>query len=118
MAAPIFISHSSKDGILAATVCEALETRGLSCWTWSRDIAAGDNYQAAIVRAIRAAKAMVLIFSANANGSEEIKKELAVAARCRLVVIPARVEDVTPDEAFEYELSTRQWIDMFEDWDR
>jgi tetratricopeptide (TPR) repeat protein len=115
MAAPIFISHPSKDGNLAALVCGALETRGLSCWISSRDIAPGDNYQVAIVRAIRAAKAMVLIFSANANNSDEIKKELALADQSRLVVIPVRIEDVAPDEAFLYEFATRQWIDMFED---
>jgi hypothetical protein len=96
MAAPIFISHPSKDGNLAALVCGALETRGLSCWISSRDIAPGDNYQVAIVRAIRAAKAMVLIFSANANNSDEIKKELALADQSRLVVIPVRIEDVAP----------------------
>ena len=118
MAAPIFISHAVKDRRVAATVCEALENCGLSCWISGRDIAPGDNFQVAIVRAIRAAKAMVLIFSANANDSEEIKKELVLAGQSRLVVIPVRVEDVTPDEAFAYEFATRQWVDLFEDQER
>lgn len=118
MAAPIFISHTVKDRRVAATVCEALENRGLSCWISDRDIAPGDNFQVAIVRAIRAAKAMVLIFLDNANDSEEIKKELVLAGQSRLVVIPVRVEDVTPDEAFAYEFATRQWVDLFEDQER
>jgi hypothetical protein len=29
-----------------------------------------------------------------------------------------RIEDVEPSDAFAYELSTRQWIDAFEGWDR
>jgi hypothetical protein len=32
-------------------------------------------------------------------------------------VIPVRVEDVAPDEAFAYEFATRQWIDAFHDWE-
>jgi TPR repeat protein len=118
MAASIFVSHASKDRSIAATVCEALENRGLGCWMSSRDISPGDNFQVAIVRAIRAAKAIVLVFSANVNNSDEIKKELTLAGQSRVVVVPVRVEDVTPDEAFAYEFATRQWIDMFDDWER
>jgi len=117
MSAPIFISYSSRDRHIALTVCQALENRGLSCWISCRDISPGENFQVSIVRAIRAAKVMVLVFSANSNNSEEIKKELVLAGRSQLVVIPIRVEDVTPDEAFAYELATRQWIDLFSDWE-
>ena len=60
---------------------------------------------------------MVLIFSTNANNSEEIKKEMALASQSHLMVIPVRAEDVLPSEDFTYELATRQWIDMFNDWE-
>jgi hypothetical protein len=60
---------------------------------------------------------MVLVFIANANSSNEIKKELAIASQNNLVVIPVRIEDVIPNEAFAYEFATRQWIDLFEDWE-
>jgi hypothetical protein len=118
MSADIFISHSSKDADIAKTICGALEKRGLACWIASRDVAPGQNFQEAIVLAIRAVKVMVLVFSDNANNSDEIKKELALANRYNLVVIPARVEDVVPSPAFELELSTRQWINLFEDWEQ
>ena len=117
MSAPIFISYASKDQNVAQTVCEALENRGLHCWISGRDIGPGENFQVSIVRAIRAAKVMILVFSANSNNSEEIKKELVLAGQSRLAVIPVRVEDVAPEEAFAYEFATRQWIDVFEDWE-
>ena len=98
--------------------CEALEQRGLHCWLASRDISPGENFQEAIVRAIGSARAMVLVFSGSANNSDEIKKEIALASHYHLAVIPVRVEDVLPTDAFLYELSTRQWIDAFDDWDR
>jgi TIR domain/Ricin-type beta-trefoil lectin domain len=113
----IFISHSSKDQKVARTICTALENRGLSCWVYSRNIEPGQNFQEQIVRAIRASKIMVLVFTANANSSNEIKKELAIASQNNLVVIPVRVEDVIPNEAFAYEFATRQWIDLFDDWE-
>jgi hypothetical protein len=83
-----------------------------------RDIGPGENFQVSIVHAIRLAKAMILVFSANAANSDEIKKEVVLAGQSRLVVIPVRVEDVTPDEAFAYEMATRQWIDLFSDWEQ
>jgi hypothetical protein len=76
------------------------------------------NYQEAIVQAIRDARAMVLVFFAAANKSDEIKKELSLASRYRVPVLAIRIEDVEPSVAFAYELSTRQWLDAFADWDR
>jgi hypothetical protein len=114
----IFISSSSKDRKAALTICAAIEGRGYACWISSRDVGPGENFQEAIVRAIRNAGLMVLVFSANANNSDEIKKEVALAGQNRLAVLPVRIEDVVPSEAFSYELATRQWIDVFDDWER
>ena len=114
----VFISHSSQDRRIAARVCDALKQRGLACWHASRDIGPGENFQEEIVKAIRSARSMVLVFTGSANNSDEIKKEIALASQHHLAVIPLRVEDVLPSDAFRYELSTRQWIDAFDDWDR
>ena len=117
VSAPIFISYSSKDQKIAGTIAQALEARGQRCWIASRDVLAGDNFQEAIVRALREAKVMLLVFSANANNSDEIKKELVLAGRHHVTVVPVRVEDVVPSDAFSYELATRQWVDLFQDWE-
>jgi hypothetical protein len=114
----IFVSYSSKDSKVANQICSALEAKGLACWIASRDINPGENFGEAIVNAIRIAKLMLLVFTQNANNSDEIKKELVLAGHNRLIVIPVRVEDVVPGGAFAYELATRQWVDLFEDWDR
>jgi hypothetical protein len=117
MTAPIFVSYASKDREAALSLCHALENRGFRCWISIRDIGPGENFQVAIPRAIHDAKVMVLVFSAESNNSNEVKKELALASQNRLIVIPVRVEDVTPADAFAYELATHQWIDVFEDWE-
>ena len=118
MNAPIFISYSSKDRDIAETICKALESRGQNCWISCRDVRAGDNFQEAIVRALRTAKVMLLVFTSNANNSDEIKKELVLAGRHHVTVVPVRVEDVVPNDAFSYEFATRQWIDLFKNWEQ
>lgn len=117
-AAPVFISYASADRKEALAVCEAIERRGIRCWISCRDVGPGENYQEAIVVAIQTARAVVLVFSEAANNSNEIKKELSLASRFGPTVIALRIEDVEPSNAFAYELSTRQWIDAFDDWNR
>jgi len=117
MTGRIFISFATVDKSKAATVCAALESGGLPCWISYRDVLAGQNYQGAIVQALECAKAMVLVFSARTNESEEVTKELSLASAFRVPVIPLRVEDALPKGALHYELATRQWIDAFGGWD-
>jgi len=45
-------------------------------------------------------------------------KELALASQQKLMVVPLRVENVAPSDAFAYEFATRQWIDLFADWEQ
>jgi hypothetical protein len=118
MSAPIFISYSSKDQGVAETICQALEARGIACWISCRDVHPGENFQEAIVRALRTARVMLLVFTSNANNSDEIKKELVLAGRHRVTVVPVRVEDVVPNDAFAYEFATRQWIDLYKNWEQ
>lgn len=114
---PVFISHAKADRKIADTICAALEGRGVTCWIAWRDVGPGENFGEVITRSIRHAKVMVLVFSESTNNSDEIKKEVVLAGRSRVPVIPLRVEDVEPSGAYEYELVTRQWIDLFAGWD-
>jgi hypothetical protein len=116
MSASIFISYAGRDQAAATQLCAALEARGYPCWIASRDVAPGASFQVEIVRAIRAAPLVALVFTENANHSDEIAKELALASQARVPVIPLRMEAVsTPNEVFAYEFATRQWIDFTAD---
>jgi hypothetical protein len=100
----IFISCSSKAGKAGLTICNAIEARGHACWISGRDVRPGENFQEAIVNAISNSGLTVLVFSANANNSDEIKKEIALASQSKIAVIPVRIEDVLPSAA----LSSKQ----------
>jgi tetratricopeptide (TPR) repeat protein len=115
---PVFISYATADRTEALKVCKAIERRGTKCWISMRDVPPGENYQEAIVQSLRTARAVALVFSDAANTSDEIKKELSLASRYHVPVIALRLKDVEPSDAFAYELSTRQWINAFEGWDR
>ena len=112
MSTRVFVSHASADQEFAQRLVSAVEAQGVKCWIAGRDVAAGANFQDEIVHAIQAAGAMIVIFSANANRSGEMRKELALASQQALTVIPLRLDDAKPQDAFAYELATRQWIDQ------
>lgn len=115
MSHQVFISFSSKDIKLAGKIYDRLEKNGITCWISSKNIPAGADYQACIVDAINQATIVVLIFSTHANSSNEIAKELSLASK--KILIPTRIEDVLPQGAFQYQLSNRQFIDLFDDFD-
>jgi len=46
----VFISHASPDVKLAESICEVLESNGMSCWIAPRDIPFGYFYRADLRR--------------------------------------------------------------------
>lgn len=112
-ASHVFICFSSKDEAVAREVVESLEADGLKCWISLRDVLPGQNYQEAIVQALEAASAIVFLFSEHSNKSLEIRKELSIGGSINIPVFPLRLSPITPSGALRYELSVRQWIDIF-----
>ena len=111
MAHEVFISHSSIDKSMADAVTAALEQAKIRCWIAPRDILPGASWGGAIVDAIETSKVMVIIFSANSNGSKQVMREVERAVQKDVVVVPFRVEEVTPSKDMEYFLSATHWLD-------
>lgn len=109
----VFISHSSKDRPAALATLSVLEQRGISCWIAPRDIVPGTEYGAAILKGIEDCSMFLLIFSGNANQSPQVRREVERAVSKGLVIIPVRIEDVVPQAALEYFLSSPHWLDAF-----
>jgi hypothetical protein len=108
-----FISHSSKDKTTADAVCACLESNGIRCWYAPRDVPPGSSWPEAIINAISGSKVMVLIFSAHANDSLQVLREVERAASKGLPIVPLRTESQSPAPAFEFFLSTPHWLDAF-----
>jgi tetratricopeptide (TPR) repeat protein len=109
----VFVSYSSKDKPTADAICAKLESVGIRCWVAPRDMVPGQEWGAAIIEAIKGARVMVLVFSAHANGSPQINREVERAVNRGLPVIPFRIENVAPVASLEYFISTPHWLDAF-----
>jgi hypothetical protein len=113
VAGDVFISYAHDDKLTADAACAVLERNGIRCWIAPRDIFYGQDYGAAIMDAITAARIMVLILSQHANASEQVKREVEGAVRTAKIIVPVRIEDVRPSRALEYFISTSHWLDAF-----
>ena len=107
----LFISYSTQDKAIADRLCHELEAKGVRCWMAPRDITYGSDWQQSILDAIASAKALVLVFSAGANTSSTVRKEVLTAVESNVLVIPFRVEDVRPQGALRFNLIDVHWLD-------
>jgi hypothetical protein len=113
MAHDVFVSHSAKDKTVSDALVARLEAEGIRCWVAPRDVVPGADWGESIIDAIESSRIMVLIFSASANGSPQIKREIERAVDKGVYTIPFRIEDVQPTKALEYFISTAHWLDAF-----
>jgi hypothetical protein len=111
MAYDAFISYSNHDKPVADATCAGLEASGIRCWIAPRDITPGAEWGEAIIDAINQCRVMILIFSANANNSPQIRREVERAVSKGIAIIPLRIEDVAPARSLEYFIGTVHWLD-------
>jgi uncharacterized protein (TIGR03067 family) len=109
----VFISYSSKDKKWADAACAVLEKQRVRCWVAPRDIIPGTEWGAAIISGMDASRIVVVIFSTHANQSAQVRREVERAIGKGLIVLPFRIEDVSPAGAMEYALSNTHWLDGF-----
>jgi len=113
LAHDVFISYSSKDKATADAVCHTLEQRSIRCWIAPRDVPAGTNYGAEIIRAIRECSILVLVFSGSSNASQAVWREVQSAFTEQKALIPLRIEDVTVSDDLGFYLSGVHWLDAY-----
>jgi TIR domain len=113
MAPDVFISHSSTDKQMADTICAFLEAKGITCWIAPRNILPGEEWGDSILRGIHGCRVMVLIFSKAANDSGPVRSEVDRAVNARKVLIPFRIENVSPTGAMEFHIGRRHWLDAY-----
>jgi hypothetical protein len=107
----VFISYSSKDKSAADAVCATLESRGIRCWIAPRDILPGADWGEAIINAIEASRLMLLVFSSNANESQQVRREIERAVNKSVVIVPLRIEDAPMSKSLEFFISAQHWFD-------
>ncbi|HTV80372.1 MAG TPA: TIR domain-containing protein [Steroidobacteraceae bacterium] len=113
MTREIFISYSQPDRDCAFELTQHLEGAGLRVWIAPRDVSPGADWATEIINALNAARAVVLVFSAQTNDSPQVRREVERAVHKRLLIVPFRIEDTLPFASLEYFLSAAHWLDAF-----
>src|SRR5580658_5671706 len=114
MPGEIFISYRRADAEWARLLYTLLQAEGVEAWYDAR-VGPGQDWRIATAKALEASQIFVLLFSSNAAQSSDIAKELAAATLEQKLIIPVRLENITPKGAFLYELASRNWVNAFED---
>lgn len=110
--ADIFISYSSKDKEKADQLSELLASAGLSVWIDQSGIDVATSWSKEIVDAIDGCKAFVLLLSPNSIASENVIKEISLAAERKKKFLPLDLEPVTLPNEIAYHLAGIQRAPM------
>jgi TIR domain len=113
MAHDVYISHARKDQKIAEAICEKLEFAEMRCCIAPRDISPGGDWTEATRKAIRSSRAMVLVFSENANAAPHIEREIAHAFYTGRTIVPFRLARTLPRRDFLFYLGDVRWFDAF-----
>ena len=109
----VFISRAEEDAAPANEISGLLEAAGIRCWIAHRDVPPGQEYPAAITRAIRSSRLVLLILSPAANQSRHVLNEIALAVNSGIPIQPVRVAEIAPSDALSYYIAALQWLDAF-----
>ena len=97
----VFISHSTHDDDLVASLRSVLEEIGFSAWADSRELTAGDKLETEIVEAVRGASHLLAVLSPRAFNSAWMRKEIALGVelereRDDFKVVPLLIPPMEP----------------------
>jgi hypothetical protein len=109
----VVISYTQPDWDLARELVAHVEAHGIACWIAGRDVPLGADRATEIVNAIATARVMVLVFSASANSSTDVHREVERAFDRGVPLLPFRIADVAPSSSLEYFLSSQNFLDAY-----
>ncbi len=108
----IFISYSSKDREQAEQLTQLLASAGLSVWIDQSGIEVSTSWSKEIVQAIDGCKAFIVLLSPNSILSNNVVKEVSLAAEQRKKILPLDLEPVELSEDLRYHLAGIQRAPM------
>jgi hypothetical protein len=112
----VFLSYSSRNSKEAEYIYSTFVEAGLEVWFAPKSIEAGSDYGESIINAIEDTSILVLILSKDANKSDHVLAEVEIAFKYKKPIFTVRIEDVLPTKSLEYRISTKQWVDLFQDF--
>jgi hypothetical protein len=113
----LFISYSHKDSSFIKRLKNSLERDGYAVWFDQTELEVGNKWRGKIVGAIKAANAFVLVLSPTSVDSDEVSKELSLAAKHKIPIFPILLGNTEISDALAYQLADLQYITLEENYD-
>jgi adenylate cyclase len=112
----IFISYSSTDRERATELAVNLRSSGYSVWMDMMGIDVATKWTREIADALESCKALLLLLSSASQASENVQKEIALAAEWNKRIIPVELEavQITKDLAYHLAGLQRTHVDNIE----
>ncbi|MDJ0702293.1 MAG: toll/interleukin-1 receptor domain-containing protein [Leptolyngbyaceae cyanobacterium MO_188.B28] len=107
----VFLAHAEEDAVLAEQVHRSLIREGITVWTSRRDIETGEDFQAAINRAIEEADNVVYLLSSSSLQSNYCQHEINYALSLNKRIIPLLARPLDPAQIPE-SLRDLQYINL------
>src|SRR4051812_23008442 len=104
----VFISYSWTDRDAVFQIADRIGQQGLSVWIDRFQVTGGSDYTQETPQAIASATAVIVCLSAASLASQDVKKELNLAWKRKIPVIPLSLEPVEIPIQFEYNLEAVQ----------
>jgi TolB-like protein len=95
----VFISYSHEDAATAQSYRDALAREGYDVW-WDATLRSGDTYDEVLEAALRAAKAVVVLWSPRSVASRWVRSEATIADRNK-TLLPVTIEPCNRPVMFE-----------------
>ncbi len=105
----LYLTCALEDRELGRQLSAALSQQGFAVFFREE----GETGQTA--KALEESFLLVVLFSDAANRSPELRKELALADSLNKPVLPVRIEDAEPEGHLLYELTDREWVNLYPD---
>jgi hypothetical protein len=96
--AQIFVSYAREDQAAARRIVDALQREGLDAW-WDHELPPGRSWDEVIGERVRAARAVIVIWSKQSVGSNFVKEEAQLAQDAGKFV-PVKIDEVEPPIGF------------------
>jgi hypothetical protein len=106
----VFVSYSRRDATFVTRLVAMLEGDGHDVWVDTDDIRGSEEWRASIVRGIRQADVVVLVISPHSMASEDVDREVTVAAQEGRRIVPVLLEPAPLSDSIGYELAGVQHV--------
>lgn len=111
METDIFISYARRDWDLVKPFYERLTELGYEVWIDKDGIESGDAFKKVILKAIKSSRCLVFFSSENSNSSKWTAKEIGVAVKKEIPIIPVLFDKSDYNEEVEFDLVNLDYTD-------